>query len=184
MGGGAESPVADYWGERPETPSPLVGTAARTNKRRPPLRQFAEAAGIEPVLCINFSEDMAGLLQYLFDARGSTAWGRQRIADGHPAPYKPFAIVCSNEEPQQACDGRFPCYIANFTRWANETKVAAKAMGVWPLALGVSLASGAHRKFLPGSEDPYAGGSTEMLAAIKAAEVRAACACVWHGLTA
>lgn len=133
--------------------------------------EFNEKAGLQPYLCINFDEDMAGLLEYLYGS-SSTTWGAQRVADGHPQTYsKQIVFICSNEEPQQACNGKFPCYIQAFTAWANATKNAAIALGVWPLTVGVALDSGAGRYFNPSSEDPYKGGATEMLTAIKAAHL-------------
>ena len=99
-----------------------------------------------------------------------------------PSPRKPYStqivFICSNEEPQQACDGKFPCYIKAFSAWANATKSAAVALGVWPLSVGVALASGAGRSFTPGSQDPYRGGATELLEAIKAADLGDAQVCV------
>ena len=59
-----------------------------------------------------------------------------------------WVIVCSNEEPQQHCDGKFPCYIAAFKKWANATKQAAMRLGVWgrdKFTIGVALDSGAGR---------------------------------------
>jgi hypothetical protein len=131
---------------------------------------FCELAGIEPVLCINFDEDMAGLLEYLY-GDSSSAWGKQRISDGHPKPYIKFPIICSNEEPQQHCGGVFSCYIAKFKAWSNVTKAAAIALDVWPLTLGVSLDSGAGRSFSPDSDDSYRGGGAEMIRAIVDAEL-------------
>jgi hypothetical protein len=131
---------------------------------------FCELAGIQPVLCINFDEDMAGLLEYLYGGSSST-WGQQRISDGHPKPYIKFPIICSNEEPQQHCKGKFPCYIAKFKAWASATKAAAISLDVWPLTLGVSLDSGAGRSFSPDSEDAYHGGGAEMIQAIVEADL-------------
>jgi alpha-L-arabinofuranosidase len=62
--------------------------------------QFCEAAGFEAAFAINIEEtpqDMADMVEYL---KGSTAtkWGRQRAANGHPAPYKVKYIEIGNEE--------------------------------------------------------------------------------------
>lgn len=134
--------------------------------------QFAELANIYPVICVNFDEDMAGLLEYMYGDPVATAWGRQRAADGHSRPYTTnLTIVCSNEEPQQDSDGDFRGYITAFNRWIKSTRSAATALGVWPLSVGVAMASGAGRRFSPGNEDKFTGGSTEMLNAIFAAEL-------------
>ena len=145
--------------------------------------EFNEKAGLQPYVCINFDEDMEGLLEYLY-GNSTTHWGSQRIADGHPAPYSTeIVFVCSNEEPQQHCSGKppwpvlppseagFPCYIKAFKAWAASIKSAGKALGVWPLTTGVALASGAGRKFDVTSEDFYRGGSKEMIAAIVEADL-------------
>ena len=44
--------------------------------------EFNERAGLQPYLCLNFDEDMHGLLEYLY-GNSSTRWGAQRIMDGH-----------------------------------------------------------------------------------------------------
>jgi hypothetical protein len=130
--------------------------------------QFCDHAEILPVLCVNFDEDMAGLVEYLWGDANSTRYGGMRAADGHPAPYRAFPLICSNEEPQQACDGKYQCYVSKFRAWANTTKAAAKQAGVWPLTLGVSMDSGAGREFDPtaSSADEYRGGSMAMVQAI------------------
>ena len=145
--------------------------------------EFNERAGLQPYLCVNFDEDMPGLLEYLYGT-SSTPWGAQRIADGHPAPYSPeIVFVCSNEEPQQQCSGKppgpvlppaeqgYPCYVKAFKSWAASTKAAGQSLGVWPLTVGVALDSGAGRYFAPGNEDHYRGGATEMIEAIVAADL-------------
>jgi alpha-L-arabinofuranosidase len=109
--------------------------------------QFAEHAGIEAYVCVNFDEDMAGMLEYLFGDGTSTTWGRQRVADGHAAPYKKFNLICSNEEPQQDSKGDFHVYIAKFKTWLNATRASAKQLGVWPLPIGVAAASGVQCAF-------------------------------------
>ena len=61
---------------------------------------FCEAAGFLgiPDLDINeSSRDMADLMDYLNGAPGS-AWGMQRVADGHPAPYHLKYLELGNEE--------------------------------------------------------------------------------------
>mmetsp|Transcript_17296 Transcript_17296/g.45102 ORF Transcript_17296/g.45102 Transcript_17296/m.45102 type:complete len:686 (+) Transcript_17296:304-2361(+) len=132
--------------------------------------QFAELAGIHPVLCLNFAEDMAGLLEYMYGDPHATQWGRQRATDGHPSPYtRNITFICSNEEPQQDSGGDFARYITAWTAWIAEFKRSAKRLGVWPLRVGVAMDSGASRRFSPGNEDKFSGGSHEMLRAIFAA---------------
>jgi len=61
---------------------------------------FCEAAGFVgiPDLDINESpQDMADLMDYL-DAAPENEWGKQRIADGHPAPYRLKYLELGNEE--------------------------------------------------------------------------------------
>jgi alpha-L-arabinofuranosidase len=62
--------------------------------------QFCEAAGFEAAFAINIeetSQDAAGLVEYL-KGDSLTPWGRQRAANGHPAPYKVKYIEIGNEE--------------------------------------------------------------------------------------
>ncbi|SEO34554.1 Alpha-L-arabinofuranosidase [Mucilaginibacter gossypiicola] len=62
--------------------------------------QFCEAAGFEPAFAINIEEtpqDMADMVEYL-KGDASTQWGKQRAANGHPAPYKIKYIEIGNEE--------------------------------------------------------------------------------------
>ena len=52
--------------------------------------EFAEAAGIEAMVttkCEVSNEDYADLVEYCW-GNESTAWGKQRIEDGHPEPYR------------------------------------------------------------------------------------------------
>ena len=61
---------------------------------------FCEAAGFEYVPAFNMgetSQDMADFIQY---AKGpaDSAWGRRRVADGHPQPYRLRYVELGNEE--------------------------------------------------------------------------------------
>jgi hypothetical protein len=61
---------------------------------------FCEAAGFEYVPAFNMGEspqDMADFIEY---AQGvpDTAWGRRRVADGHPQPYHLHYLELGNEE--------------------------------------------------------------------------------------
>ena len=62
------------------------------------------AAGIEPVFTTSADnggccapEDMADLVEYCWGSNG-TKWGAQRVADGHPAPYRVTRFELGNEQ--------------------------------------------------------------------------------------
>jgi len=61
---------------------------------------FFESLNVSVTVTLSASESpevFADLVEYaLGDA--STVWGAQRIADGHPAPYKPLAWELGNEQ--------------------------------------------------------------------------------------
>lgn len=62
--------------------------------------QLGEALGIEAVPSLNIEEsatDIRDLMDYLYGP-ASTKWGAQRIADGHPEPYRVRRIQLGNEE--------------------------------------------------------------------------------------
>ena len=62
--------------------------------------QLGEALGIEAVPSLNIDEsaaDIRDLMDYLYGS-ANTRWGAQRIADGHPQPYKVRRIQLGNEE--------------------------------------------------------------------------------------
>jgi hypothetical protein len=66
----------------------------------PDFMDFCEAAGFEYIPAFNLDEtprDMADFIEY---AKGSadSAWGRRRVADGHPAPYRLKYMELGNEE--------------------------------------------------------------------------------------
>ena len=61
---------------------------------------FCEAAGFEYVPAFNMGEtpaDMADFVQYAKGPAGSE-WGRRRVADGHPQPYRLRYLELGNEE--------------------------------------------------------------------------------------
>ena len=128
------------------------------------LIQFAQAAGIMPVLAYNLFEDTAGLIEYLYGDAAATPWGAQRAADGHPAPYAKFPLICSNEEPQQDTGFKMSAYLPAFNSSVRALKAAAIATGAWPLIVGTSADSGIERLFDPNSTDPASGSSLAMLA--------------------
>jgi alpha-L-arabinofuranosidase len=129
--------------------------------------QFAELANIYPVLCVNFNEDVQGLLEYMYGDPRATNGGQQRAADGRPSPYsRNVTFICSNEEPQQDSNRDFHVYISAWNKWIAAFRTAAKTLDVWPLTVGVAMDSGAGRRWAPGNEDKFAGGTTEMLQAI------------------
>jgi hypothetical protein len=66
----------------------------------PDFMNFCEAAGFEYIPDFNLGEtpqDMADFIEY---AKGppESAWGRRRVADGHPQPYRLRYIELGNEE--------------------------------------------------------------------------------------
>ena len=73
---------------------------------------------------------MPGLLEYLYGDHTTTTPHTTRW-DAR------FPIICSNEEPQQHCLGKYPCYIAAFRKWAAATKAAAIALGVMQIVVEV-----------------------------------------------
>jgi Alpha-L-arabinofuranosidase C-terminal domain len=61
---------------------------------------FCEAAGFLAIPAFNMDEtpaDMADFVDYI-NGPSSTAWGRKRAADGHPAPFKLKHLELGNEE--------------------------------------------------------------------------------------
>jgi hypothetical protein len=66
----------------------------------PDFMEFCEAAGFEYIPAFNMGEtpqDMADFIEY---AKGpaDSVWGRRRVADGHPQPYRLRYIELGNEE--------------------------------------------------------------------------------------
>lgn len=60
---------------------------------------LCQALRCVPIITLNHEEtpeDMADLVEYLW-GNATTAWGRQRIADGHPQPYRLSVIEIGNE---------------------------------------------------------------------------------------
>jgi hypothetical protein len=61
---------------------------------------FCEAAGFLAIPDVNMGEtpqDMADFIEYV-NGPASSAWGRKRAADGHPAPYRLKYLQLGNEE--------------------------------------------------------------------------------------
>jgi alpha-L-arabinofuranosidase len=66
----------------------------------PDFMDFCEAAGFEYIPAFNMGEtpeDMADFIEYATGPADS-AWGRRRVADGHPQPYRLRYIELGNEE--------------------------------------------------------------------------------------
>ena len=85
---------------------------------------FCEAAGFEYVPAFNVNEtpqDMADFMQY---AKGpaDSPWGRQRVADGHPRPYRLKYMELGNEE---RVDGQYAAKFAALAKvlWANDAEI-------------------------------------------------------------
>jgi hypothetical protein len=66
----------------------------------PDFMNFCEAAGFEYIPTFNLDEtpqDMADFIEYAMGPADSE-WGRKRVADGHPTPYKLKYMELGNEE--------------------------------------------------------------------------------------
>jgi len=66
----------------------------------PDFMDFCEAAGFEYIPAFNLGEtpqDMADFIEYAKGPAGSE-WGRRRVADGHPQPYRLRCLELGNEE--------------------------------------------------------------------------------------
>ena len=61
---------------------------------------FCEAAGFEYIPAFNMGETPADLADFIEYAKGSreSTWGRRRVEDGHPEPYKLCYVELGNEE--------------------------------------------------------------------------------------
>lgn len=63
---------------------------------------MCEEASVE--LCVvtlnsnEVAQDMSDFIEYVYGNANTTTWGAQRAADGHTAPYLPFAIELGNEQ--------------------------------------------------------------------------------------
>jgi hypothetical protein len=90
---------------------------------------FCEAAGIEYIPAFNMGEtpqDMADFVEYATGPADSV-WGRRRVADGHPQPYRLRYIELGNEERVDA-------------QYADKFEPLAKA--IWAKDKGVILVVG------------------------------------------
>jgi Domain of Unknown Function (DUF1080)/Alpha-L-arabinofuranosidase C-terminal domain len=95
----------------------------------PDFLNFCEAAGFLGVPDFNINEtpqDMADFMQYV-NGSTNTAWGAQRAADGHPAPYGLKYLELGNEERVDSS------YYAKFQ---------ALAQAIWSADTNVTLVVG------------------------------------------
>ena len=95
----------------------------------PDFLNFCEAAGFLGVPDFNINEtpqDMADFMQYV-NGSTNTAWGSQRAADGHPAPYGLKYLELGNEERVDSS------YYAKFQ---------ALAQAIWSADTNVTLVVG------------------------------------------
>ena len=79
------------------------------------------ALGIEPVITTTDTsspESFANLVEYCF-GDGGTAFGRQRIADGHPAVYNLSYVELGNEQ-----------YNANYVEQVAAMEAKARELGI------------------------------------------------------
>ncbi len=87
--------------------------------------QFCELAGVEPLLCLSFSDgpqSAADLVEYC-NGGTDTVWGARRAANGHPAPYHVKYWQVGNEISGD--DGN---YLAQFGTFAKLMKVKDAAL--------------------------------------------------------
>jgi alpha-L-arabinofuranosidase len=129
---------------------PIVTTAAQ---QPPPSTSQIFGGGINVPCCS--AEDMADLIEYI-GGNSSTAWGRQRAADGHPEPYKLRFVELGNEQLNTAFPAQVKAmearavkigmpkhfyYISpNNAQWLN----ASQAAEVETLGLGDHVLSDMH----------------------------------------
>lgn len=109
--------VLRYGGSMVNSPGYRWKNMVGPRDRRPPYRgtwypyssngwgivdfmDFCEAAGFEYIPAFNMGEtprDMADFVEYAKGA-ADTEWGRRRVADGHPQPYRLRYLELGNEE--------------------------------------------------------------------------------------
>ena len=86
-------------------------------------------------------EDIGDFIEYAYGDAG-TVWGATRAADGHPAPFRPFAVEVGNEQ-----DHTSPAFIAQVANFTSALKNAAVRLRL-PFRLTVVVAT------VPGSWPP------------------------------
>eukprot|EP00937_MAST-01D_sp_MAST-1D-sp2_P006106 g6106.t1 len=79
-----------------------------------------------PTICCS-AEDMGDLVEYAW-GDATTTWGRQRIADGHPAPYNVTWFELGNEQK----NSRFVDQVRAMEARAEKVGVAGKLRYLWP----------------------------------------------------
>lgn len=90
----------------------------------PDFMEFCEAAGFEYVPAFNMDETPQDLADFIEYAKGDPAspWGRRRVADGHPQPYRLRCLQLGNEERvDDRYAARFEALAAAL--WARDTNV-------------------------------------------------------------
>ena len=87
------------------------------------------------VVTLNSAETLQDVADFVEYAYGdpSTVWGAQRSADGHAAPYRPFAVEIGNEQ-----DHTDPAFIAQVAAFARALAQAAARLGL-PFRITVLL---------------------------------------------
>lgn len=83
--------------------------------------QLCEQTGVEPLLCLSFSDGplSAGDLVQYCNGSSNTFWGAKRAANGHPAPYRVKYWQVGNE-----INGDNPKYLASFGDFVRSMKGA------------------------------------------------------------
>ena len=93
-----------------------------------------EAAKVHGVVTINNNEeadDMADFVEYCY-GDNTTNWGRQRIRDGHAAPYPPFVVEIGNEQSMSST------FVAQVSAISEAMNARAKALGLqFPLQFAI-----------------------------------------------
>ena len=90
--------------------------------------------------------DVADFVEYVF-GNASTVMGALRAADGHAAPYKPFAIEIGNEQ-----DHTSPAWIAQVSAFAGTIAATATRLGLpfkIPVLFGVMYGTWPPSQILP-----------------------------------
>ena len=95
-------------------------------------------------------QDVADFLEYVYGDAETTLWGAQRAADGHAAPYMPFAIEIGNE--QDHTSATFIAQVAAFASTLASTSLRlalpfklttliGATPGTWPAASFLPMAA-------------------------------------------
>ena len=98
---------------------------------------FANAAGIEPVMTTSSTttaESFANLVEYCWGSSTATSMGKQRAADGHPAPYRVSFFELGNEGSDGSIvkDGAYVEQVVAMEAKAKELGIGGKLFYLFP----------------------------------------------------